>query len=140
MKRSMNATSATALMVHITIELDCVWAFEVKSCILCGLYNRHRILGYLDVVCVTAMFRRTIAFGVGAVREPPLPDKVELMGRDRIVYIPLSIHERASHFLKGPMSSQQESSDVYGQSIVFDGLNVSNWDSPDVSAAWTRAE
>ena len=30
------------------------------------------------------------------------------------------------------MSTQQESSDVYGQSVVFDGLNVSNWDSPDV--------
>ncbi len=30
------------------------------------------------------------------------------------------------------MSTHISQSDIYGQSIVFDGLNVSNWDSPDV--------
>ena len=30
------------------------------------------------------------------------------------------------------MSDQRAAPDVYRQSIVFDGLNVSNWDSPDV--------
>ena len=30
------------------------------------------------------------------------------------------------------MSTHSAHSDVYGQSVVFDGLNVSNWDSPDV--------